>query len=220
MKIYIIEDDKTIREELSELLTKYGYKCIIGSDFKNIVSLCLKEKPDLILVDINLPFQDGFGICKELRKETTTPIIMLTSRNEDIDELLSLNCGADDFITKPYNIQILLARIQNILKRTYEVAKDSILQHRGLSVNLLKGTMIYEGQEIELTRNELGILSLLIANKDIIIPREKIIEEIWNIGDYIDENTLNVNMGRLRKKLDNIGLDEYIITKRGVGYRV
>ncbi len=220
MKIYIVEDEEAIRMELITLLEKYGYSCESCSAFKNITEQILVAEPELILLDINLPFQDGFTVCREVRKSSDVPIIVLTSRNTDFDELMSLNIGADDFIAKPYNAQVLIARIQKVIKRTYEVQNNSILIHKGLTINLLKATMCCGESEVELTKNELGILRLLVMNKGNVIPREEIINELWQSEEFIDENTLNVNMVRLRKKLTEIGLPRYLETKRGLGYRV
>lgn len=220
MKIYIVEDNESIRNELTILLQKYGYHCESSVDFEHITSDIFKAEPDLILLDINLPFQDGFAVCREIRRHTDTPIIVLTSRNTDFDELLSLNIGADDFISKPYHTQILLARIQKVLKRTYEVQTSSVLTHKGLTLNLLKATMSHNEREVECTKNELGILRLLILNKGNVIPRDAIMDELWQSEEFVDENTLNVNIVRLRKKLSQIGLSDYLETKRGFGYRV
>lgn len=220
MKIYIVEDEVAIRTELAVLLKKYGYSCESSDDFEHITDFIIKAEPDLVLVDINLPFQDGFVICREIRKKSGVPIIVLTSRNTDFDELMSLNIGADDFISKPYNAQVLIARIQKILKRTYEAQSNALLFHKGLKINLLKATMSYNDREVELTKNELGILSLLVQNKGNVIPRDAIIDELWQSEEFIDENTLNVNIVRLRKKLSEIGLQDYLETKRGLGYRV
>ena len=220
MIIYIVEDEEAIRMELITLLEKYGYSCESCCAFKNITEQILAAEPELILLDINLPFQDGFTVCREVRKSSDVPIIVLTSRNTDFDELMSLNIGADDFIAKPYNAQVLIARIQKVIKRTYEVQNNSILIHKGLTINLLKATMCCGESEVELTKNELGILRLLVMNKGNVIPREEIINELWQSEEFIDENTLNVNMVRLRKKLTEIGLPRYLETKRGLGYRV
>ena len=218
--LYIVEDEEAIRMELITLLEKYGYSCESCCAFKNITEQILAAEPELILLDINLPFQDGFTVCREVRKSSDVPIIVLTSRNTDFDELMSLNIGADDFIAKPYNAQVLIARIQKVIKRTYEVQNNSILIHKGLTINLLKATMCCGESEVELTKNELGILRLLVMNKGNVIPREEIINELWQSEEFIDENTLNVNMVRLRKKLTEIGLPRYLETKRGLGYRV
>lgn len=220
MKIFIIEDELCIREELTQLLQRYGYECTSSEDFRKIGDIALSSGADMILLDINLPYQDGFQICRHIRQKSNVPIIILTSRNTDFDELMGLNIGADDFISKPYNSQVLLARIQKILARTYEVQSNTMLVHKGLTLNLLKATVSYEGQEKELTKNELGILRMLMLNRGNIIPRDAIIDELWQSEDFIDENTLNVNIVRLRKKLAEIGLPDYLETKRGMGYCV
>lgn len=220
MKIFIIEDEPAIREELEQLLGKYGYDCVSSGDFQNIGETALDAQADLILLDINLPYQDGFQVCRSIRQKSNVPIIILTSRNTDFDELMGLNIGADDFVSKPYNGQVLLARIQKILARTYEVQSNTLLTHKGLTLNLLRATISHNGNEKELTKNELGILRLLMLNKGNIIPRDAIIDELWQSEEFIDENTLNVNVVRLRKKLAEIGLPDYLETKRGMGYSV
>ena len=220
MKIFIIEDEPAIREELEQLLGKYGYDCVSSDDFQNIGETALDAQADLILLDINLPYQDGFQVCRSIRQKSNVPIIILTSRNTDFDELMGLNIGADDFVSKPYNGQVLLARIQKILIRTYEVQSNTLLTHKGLTLNLLRATISHNGNEKELTKNELGILRLLMLNKGNIIPRDAIIDELWQSEEFIDENTLNVNVVRLRKKLAEIGLPDYLETKRGMGYSV
>ncbi|MFR5901293.1 MAG: response regulator transcription factor [Neglectibacter timonensis] len=220
MKIFIVEDEAAIREELIQMLQKYGYECESSDDFQNIGEKALSSKADLILLDINLPYQDGFQVCRYIRQKSNVPIIILTSRNTDFDELMGLNIGADDFVSKPYNGQVLLARIQKILARTYEVQSNTLLTHKGLTLNLLRATISHNGNEKELTKNELGILRLLMLNKGNIIPRDAIIDELWQSEEFIDENTLNVNVVRLRKKLAEIGLPDYLETKRGMGYSV
>lgn len=220
MKIFVVEDETEICKELSVLLQKYGYAYESSTDFAHITDHILKAEADLILLDINLPYQDGYTICREIRKQSDIPIIVLTSRNTDFDELMSLNIGADDFISKPYNAQVLIARIQKILKRTYEAQVNSVLIYKGLTINLLKATASYGDKEIDLTKNELGILRLLVVNKGNVIPRDVIIDELWQSDEFIDENTLNVNIVRLRKKLSEIGAPDYLETKRGLGYKV
>ena len=220
MKIFVVEDETEICKELSVLLQKYGYAYESSTDFAHITDHILKAEADLVLLDINLPYQDGYTICREIRKQSDIPIIVLTSRNTDFDELMSLNIGADDFISKPYNAQVLIARIQKILKRTYEAQVNSVFIHKGLTINLLKATASYGDKEVDLTKNELGILRLLVVNKGNVIPRDAIIDELWQSDEFIDENTLNVNIVRLRKKLSEIGASDYLETKRGLGYKV
>ncbi|MBS6611495.1 MAG: response regulator transcription factor [Peptoniphilus harei] len=220
MKIFIVEDETSIRIELINFLKKYGYSCDYSLNFQNILQEILDAESDLILLDINLPYMDGFQLCKEIRKQSDIPIIVLTSRDTELDELMSLNLGADDFITKPYNPQILLARIQNNLNRTYEQKNSILIEHNGLTLDFLKGQISYAGKTKKLTKNEIGILRLLMVNKGNIIPRDAIIDEIWQSEEFIDENTLNVNIVRLRKTLSEIGLPNYIETRRGMGYSV
>lgn len=220
MKIFIVEDEASIRIELVNFLKKYGYSCNYSSNFQNILQEILEAESDLILLDINLPYMDGFQLCKEIRKHSDIPIIVLTSRDTELDELMSLNLGADDFISKPYNPQILLARIQNNLNRTYGQKNNILIEHNGLTLDLLKGQISYAGKTKKLTKNEIGILRLLMINKGNIIPRDAIIDEIWQCEEFIDENTLNVNIVRLRKTLSDIGLPNYIETRRGMGYSV
>ena len=159
-------------------------------------------------------------MCREIRQSSRVPIIVLTSRNTDFDELMSLNIGADDFVSKPYNAQVLLARIQKLLLRASEAQDSVVLTHKGLTLNLLKAEISYNGQNKKLTKNEMGILRLLMVNKGNIIPRDAIIDDLWQSEEFIDENTLNVNIVRLRKTLAEIGLPDYLETKRGLGYLV
>ena len=159
-------------------------------------------------------------MCREIRQSSHVPIIVLTSRNTDFDELMSLNIGADDFVSKPYNAQVLLARIQKLLSRAGEAQDSVVLTHKGLTLNLLKAEISHNGQNKKLTKNEMGILRLLMVNKGNIIPRDAIIDDLWQSEEFIDENTLNVNIVRLRKTLAEIGLPDYLETKRGLGYLV
>ena len=220
-RLMIIEDTQVIREELTFLLIKYGYEVIAPVDFENIINDIKYAKPDLILLDINLPVFDGFYICREIRKDTNIPIIIVTSRNSEIDELMSMNLGADDFITKPYNTQILLAHINAVLKRAYaDMESSDILGIRDLELDLSRGIIKAFDNTLEISKNELKILSYLIKNKEKIVSRDSLMNYMWNSDIYIDDNTLSVNINRLRKKLEEIGLEDYIETKRGLGYMI
>lgn len=218
--IAIIEDTEIIREELSKLLLKYGYKTTLLTDFENVIEDVLKSNADLVLLDINLPYYDGYHICREIRKKSSVPLIIVTSRDSDMDELMSMNLGADDFITKPYNTQILLARIEAILRRSKEVKDDSnILTYKNLKLDLSKGIVILEdGNTLELTKNEIKILSYLMERKGEIVSREDLMEYLWNSDYYVDDNTLSVNVTRIRKKLQEVGVTDVIETRRGLGY--
>ncbi|MDR2163443.1 MAG: response regulator transcription factor [Clostridiales Family XIII bacterium] len=217
-RILIIEDDETIRQELKALLKRYGYDVIVTDDFGDVVGLALAESPHLILLDINLPQYDGFHICRELRRSSSIPIIIVTSRSGEADELMSLHLGADHFVTKPYNTDILLARISTLLSRTYDSGAMQIVRFGGLSLDIGKSEVAYEGARVELTKNELRILSLLIEHQGNIVPREDIMDALWQTGDFIDDNTLTVNINRLRRKLGEIGAEDILKTKRGQGY--
>lgn len=218
-KIIIVEDDKIIREELQTFLSKYGYEVVAPSEFENIVEFILNENANLVLLDINLPLFDGYYICREVRKKSEVPIIVVTSRDSDMDELMSINLGADDFVTKPYNTQILLARIGALLKRSgSSTVSTNILTYKDFQLNLSNATVLYNGKEIDLTKNEVKILSYLINHKGEIVSRELLMEYLWTSEFFVDDSTLTVNITRLRKKLDEIGIENVIETRRGLGY--
>lgn len=219
--ILIIEDHEPIQKELAIFLEKYGYQVTVPQQFDTVVNDCLKEDINLILLDINLPVFDGYYICREVRNHSDVPIIVVTSRNSEIDELMSMNLGADDFITKPYNTQILLARITALLKRTKKVSEEeNIIKCRGLEVFLNRSVALYQEQEIELSKNEMKILYTLIKREGSIVSRDQLMEALWQSNEFIDDNTLTVNINRLRKKLETIGLEQFITTKRGQGYMI
>ena len=217
-KIFIIEDEEKIRKELCTFLNRYGYETSYSLNFENIVEEVLKDKYHLILLDINLPYYDGYYICREIRRRSSIPIIVVTSRDSEVDELMSMNLGADDFITKPYNTQILLARISSIIRRTYNNLDSELLEYRGIIYNLSTSEVEYDDKKIELSKNESKILYVLIKNKEKIVSRNEIIESLWQSDEFVDDNTLTVNINRLRKKLEEIGAIDYLKTKRGQGY--
>lgn len=218
-KIMIIEDDEVIREELQNFLQRYGYDVKAPIDYINIMQYVENENADLILLDINLPVFDGYYICREIRKNSDVPIIIVTSRDNEVDELMSMNLGADDFITKLYNTEILLARITNIMKRTYGSSKTSnMLSYMDFHLNLSNASVMYKDQVIELTKNEVKILSYLINNKGNIVKREFLMEHLWKSDYFVDDGTLTVNITRLRKKLEELGIENPIETRRGLGY--
>ena len=174
----------------------------------------------MVLLDVNLPYKDGYCICRDIRKQSDIPVIMGTSRDTDMDELMSLNLGADDFITKPFNTQILLAHINAIFKRLNKRENPEGREHKGLSYYPEKGIAVHDDNEVELTKNENKILQIMLSKKGKIVSRDEIINEMWQSDEFIDDNTLTVNVNRLRKKLEEIGLYDYISTKRGQGYIV
>lgn len=217
-KIMIIEDNKEFRNELIEFLSRYGYKAYGPDRFDNIIEIILKEDADLILLDINLPYYDGYFICREIRKVKNTPIIVVTSRNSDMDEIMSMNLGADDFVTKPYNTQVLLARISSVLRRASGGKLQEVLEHKGLKLNITSGVLTFNENTSDLTKNELKVLSCLMKNKGIIVTRDELMDYLWSSDLFVDENTLSVNIARLRKKLVSLGFEDGIETKRGIGY--
>lgn len=217
-KVFIIEDDVKINEQLGSFLKRYGYEVATSFDFENIVDIALEEKPKIILLDINLPVFDGYYICKEIRKQSNVPIIVVTSRDTEMDELISMNLGADDFITKPYNTAILLARIESIIRRVYGNNSMEIYEYNGLRYNLFTSEMEYEGNKSDLTKNESRILYTLIKNKGKIVSRSELMKYLWQNDEFVDDNTLTVNINRLRKKMEEIGANNMLTTKRGQGY--
>lgn len=219
-KIFIVEDDPKIRRELSVFLSRNGYECEAPDNFELIWEAVVASAANLVLLDINLPTLDGYYICRELRRRSDIPIIVVTSRDTELDELMALNFGADDFVTKPYNTQILLAHISSVLKRTSRETPLTLIDCGSFEINLSRSTIVYEGAEYELTKNELKILTLLFENKGAIVSRDELMTQLWNSDMFIDENTLTVNVNRLRSKLEEAGVGQVIETKRGRGYIV
>ena len=218
-KILIVEDDEKLRDELEIFLKNNGYKAESLKSFENTLNDILEIKPDLLLLDINLPGADGEFLCKEIRKKSNMLIIIVTSRDNEIDELLSINNGADHYITKPFNILILLAKISSLLRRTSMVTENSdIIDAKDFILNINKSTIQKDEKCIELTKNEFRILKYLVQNRDKIVTREEIMECLWESEDFIGDSTLTVNITRVRNKLEELGLKELLETKRGQGY--
>ncbi len=220
-KIMVIEDDTAIQEELALLLENEGYMPLVVTNFTDIPGQAVLERPDLILLDIGLPRRDGFSLCAALRKAVSAPIIFVTSRDAGVDEVRALSLGGDDYITKPYSVPVLLARIKAVLRRSSgEPEPADILEAGGLRLSLTKGVVSANGKTAELTRNELQILACLMAHTGQIVSRADLIDALWDNQIYIDDNTLSVNMTRLRGKLAEIGLPDAIKTRRGMGYQL
>lgn len=218
-KILIVEDDKKLRKELETFLTKHGFIAKGLEKFDNTIQDILNENADLILLDINLPYTDGEFVCKEVRKTSDVPIIMVTSRDNEIDELMSLNYGADQYVTKPYNIQILLAKINGLLKRNKKSDKEmQEIDCDGFKLNIAERVIKKDDRKIELTKNEYTILYYLCINRARIVSRDEIMDYLWESEEFIDDNTLSVNVKRLRGKLEELGLVDRIETRRGQGY--
>ena len=217
--IMIIDDNEQLQNEIGNLLITNGYHIIKPKEFNNIPKVVKDDNPNLILLDINLPQDDGFKICTEIRSFSQVPIIFITSRNTNIDELMGITLGGDDFITKPYNTQILLARINSLLKRVYPDDKSmDIVEYNGVKLNILSSTIEHNGNVCELTKNELKILYYLLMNKGKIVSRVDIMEHLWDSSLFVNDNTLTVNITRIRTKIEEIGVSDFIKTKRGQGY--
>lgn len=218
-KIMIIEDDPSIRDELTLVLDNEGYQAAAVTEFTAVADQIRSFCPDLILLDLGLPGRDGMALCGDIRRAGHIPVIFVTSRDSTVDELRALSLGGDDYITKPYNIPVLLARIKAVLRRSGGSAEPDILEAAGLTLHLTKGTVSAGRKTAELTRNELKILACLIERQGSIVSRADLIDALWDSRIYIDDNTLSVNVTRLRAKLEEIGLPDSIRTRRGMGYQ-
>lgn len=218
--IYVIEDDDAIRGELVEVLERNGFRTVAATDFSRVVEDIAAAHPDLVLLDLTLPGTDGQFVCRELRAVSDVPVIVLTSRTTEIDEVMSMTMGADDFIPKPYSARVLVARIQALLRRTSGSEAKSELEHNGLTLDLLRSVARSAGGQVELTKNEMRILALLMRRAGTIVSREALMRELWDSEAFVDDNTLTVNINRLRATLEKIGITGYLVTHRGRGYAV
>ena len=220
-KILIVEDDTTIANGLKNHLEKWDYEVECIMDFKNIMDSFTKNEPQLVLLDIVLPFFNGFHWCQEIRKISKVPIIFLSSANDNMNIVMAMNMGGDEFIEKPFDLNVVTAKVQAVLRRTYEFRGTAdIMEWNGAILNLADATVLYQDQKQELTKNEFKILQMLLENTGKIVSRESIMTRLWDSNEFIDDNTLTVNVARLRKKMEQIGLGGKIITKKGIGYMV
>jgi len=220
-KIMIIEDDEMIASILKKHLETWNYEVLIVEDFEHVLTIFLEYQPALVLLDISLPYFNGYHWCQEIRKVSEVPIIFISSTNENMNIVMAMNMGADDFINKPFDLNVFTAKIQAILRRTYSFSKQfQILTYKDLTLNILEATISYQGQVIELTKNELKIMQLLFTRAETFVSRDDLMMELWQSQRYIDDNTLSVNMNRLRKKLDDFHIQTLIQTKKGLGYKL
>ena len=218
-KILLVEDDEVIRRQVKKILEQWGYEVVLVEDFMEVLSIFVKEEPHLVLMDIGLPLFNGYHWCQEIRKVSKVPIMFLSSRDQAMDIVMAINMGGDDFVTKPFDQNVLLAKIQGLLRRSYEFGKDqSLLEYMGVILNLKAMDLVYQGEVVSLTKNEFQILQVLFERSGNIVSREDLMKELWNSDFFIDDNTLSVNVARLRKKLEAVGLNDFIKTKKGVGY--
>lgn len=220
-KIMIIEDDTTIANALCEYLSKWEFDTFIANDFAHITDQFLSYDPQLILLDISLPYYNGFYWCSEIRKLSKVPIIFISSAGDNMNIVMAMSMGGDDFIAKPFDLSVILAKIQALLRRTYSFQGQlPLLEHRGAVLNLGDATLRYGNHKLELTKNEFKILQLLLEHKGCTVSRDAIMQRLWGNDSFVDDNTLTVNITRLRKKLESVGLTDYITTKKGLGYLV
>lgn len=220
--ILVIEDDRPMAEEIARLLSGWRYQVSLVQDFTQIVEETASLNPQIILLDINLPYFDGFYWCKKLREVTKVPIIFLSSRESSMDVVMAMNNGGDDYIQKPFDSNVLIAKLQAMLRRTYEIdTKESkILLYKGMKLHIEEMTLSYKEQMIELTKNEFRILKLLLEHKGEIVSRNEMMKRLWDDEIYVNENTLTVNVNRLRSRLEEMGLHDVIATKKGIGYSI
>jgi len=220
-RILIIEDDEVIAELVEEALEKWGYQAGRVQDFKNITEEVAKFRPDLILLDINLPFFNGFYWCRELRQFTKVPVIFLSSADDNMNIVMAMDMGGDDFIAKPFDTNVLLAKVNAMIRRSYDYqGQTNLVSVREVVLNLDDAVVVYQGKRAELTKNEYKILKLLMENRGKMVSRDAIMTHLWENEEFVDDNTLTVNVTRIRKKLKNIGVEDMIKTKKGVGYLI
>lgn len=220
-RIFFVEDDATIARMVKEYLEKWDYEVHIVQDFSCVMAEFADFDPQLVLMDIRLPFYNGYYWCTEIRKISKLPLIFLSSVSDNMNIVMAVNMGGDDFIAKPFDLEVLTAKIQAMLRRSYDFAgSSSVLEHKGAMLNLADASLNYQGERLELTKNELKILQILFENSERIVSRDILMTKLWESDAYVDENTLSVNVNRLRKKLSSIGLDKFILTKKGIGYRI
>ena len=220
-RIYIIEDDSIIAGKIKEHMTNWGFEARCASDFRNIMGEFAEHDPHMVLLDISLPFFNGYHWCEEIRRVSKVPVIFLSSAADNMNIIMAMSMGGDDFIAKPFDMNVLVAKVQAVLRRTYDFGgQTQVIEHRGALLNMSDASLVYNGEPVELTRNDYKILLTLMENRGSIVSRETLMEKLWETDCFVDENTLTVNIARLRKKLDSAGLTGFITTKKGIGYIV
>ncbi|MEG0452061.1 MAG: response regulator transcription factor [Coprobacillus sp.] len=220
-KIMIVEDDEVISLTLKKHLETWNFEVEVVEDFENVLNIFLENQPTLVLLDISLPYYNGYHWCQEIRKVSSVPIVFISSTNENMNIVMAMNMGADDFINKPFDLNVLTAKIQALLRRTYSFSKQfHILTYQDIILNLLDATISYKEEKLELTKNEVKIMQLLFEKPETLITRDEIMNYLWQSNEFVDDNTLSVNMNRIRRKLEDIGFDSIIQTKKGLGYKL
>lgn len=220
-RILLVEDDPVIAQKTAQFLQSWNYEVVLIEDFHTVMDTFFQCNPDLVLMDITLPVLNGYHWTTQIRKVSKVPILFVSSASDNMNIVMALSQGADDYITKPFELQILQAKIQALLRRTYDFSgKLNVLEHKGLRFVIEENKVMYQEQEIELSKNEAKILHILLEKKNTIVSREEMMNYLWKTNFYVDENTLSVNVNRLRKKLESIGCTNYIETKKGLGYKI
>lgn len=220
-KIFIVEDDSIIADTIQKHLTAWGWEARCTKDFQNVLADFAAFSPQLVILDISLPFYNGYHWCTEIRKLSKVPVLFLSSAADNLNIVMAMTMGGDDFIAKPFDLNVLTAKIQALLRRTYDFAGQSqLMEHRDAILNLNDASLTYCGKRIDLTKNEFRILQLLLEHKGRTVTRDAVMTRLWETDSYVDDNTLTVNVTRLRKKLDGIGLTDFITTKKGIGYLI
>lgn len=220
-RIFIVEDDEGIARGVTQLVNAWEMEAVTVRDFRNVSGEFAACNPQLVLMDIGLPFMNGYHWCSEIRRVSKVPIIFLSSASDNMNIIMAMNMGADDFIPKPFDGSVLIAKIQALLRRAYSFGESSpVLEHRGLMLNTGDNSLVYQGKQISLSKNEYRILLELMRSRGKVVSRERLMEALWQTDDFVDENALTVNVGRLRKKLEAAGLNDFIVTKFGVGYLI
>lgn len=218
-RILIVEDDASMAKAMKTQIDSWGNQAETVKDFQNVITAFLSFDPHMVLMDIMLPFYNGYHWCSEIRKISNVPVVFISSASDNMNIVMAMNMGGDDFIPKPVDLTVMMAKIQAVLRRTYDMAgKIPVLEHRGAVLNLNDTTLLYDGEKIELTKNEFRILKTLLEQKGKVVSRDTLMTRLWQMDDYVEENTLTVNVTRLRKKLEQAGLCDFIKTKIGSGY--
>lgn len=221
MKIFIVEDDAVIAGAVAKHIGAWGCETRIVSDFKNVIGEFAAYDPQLVLLDIGLPFYNGYYWCSEIRKVSKVPIIFISSASDNMNIVMAVNMGADDFIAKPFDLHVLTAKVQALLRRSYDFAASGrVLEHRGVLLRTDDGSCSYQGKKLNLSKNEYRIMQVLMENNGKTVSRDILMQRLWETDSFVDENTLSVNVARLRKKLEGIGLEAYIVTRKGMGYMI
>jgi len=220
-RILIVEDELVIANALKEHLSKWGYDVTYITDFKEIMAQFIRYNPQMVLMDISLPFLNGYHWCTEIRKISSVPIVFLSSAADNLNVVMAINMGADDFIAKPFDLNVLTAKIQALMRRSYSLSGQvNVMEHKGVILNISSATLAYENEKIELTKNDFKLMQILFEKAGTVVSRDSIMTRLWEDDNFVDDNTLTVNIARIRKKIEEIGLIDFIKTKKGIGYYI